>query len=97
MKTVTVTKAHAPKPVRKLRPKREPGKGDLQAARRHRASVESFVKSGQVEDAARDAEPKTPVEEVEMFNAERIGEARSKGEDPAPELADARMGKQLAK
>ena len=58
--------------------------GDQRAARRHRASVESFVKSGQVEDAARDAEPKTPVEEVEMFDAERIGEARSKGEDPAP-------------
>jgi hypothetical protein len=55
------------------------------AARRHRASVETFVKSGQVEDAAREAEPKTPVEEVEMFDAERIGEARSKGEDPATE------------
>lgn len=55
------------------------------AARRHRASVETFVKSGQVEDAAREAEPKTPVEEVEMFDAERIGEARSKGEDPAIE------------
>ena len=57
--------------------------GDTEAARRHRESVESFVESGQVESAARDAEPQTPVEEVEMFEAERIGEAHSKGEDPA--------------
>ena len=58
--------------------------GSLKAARRHRASVKKFVESGQVEDAAREAEPKTPVEEVEMFDAERIGEGRSKGEDGAP-------------
>jgi hypothetical protein len=57
--------------------------GDIEAARRHRESLESFVESGQVEDAARDAEPQTTVEEVEMFEAERIGEAHSKGEDPA--------------
>ena len=61
--------------------------GDVKAARRHRASVERFVESGRVEDAAREAEPKTPVEELELFNAERIGEARSKGEDPALERA----------
>ena len=56
--------------------------GDLHAAQRHRASVERFIESGQVENAARDAEPRTPVEEMEIFDAERIGEARSKGEDP---------------
>ena len=56
----------------------------VKAARRHRASVKKFVESGQVEDAAREAEPKTPVEEVEMFDAERIGEGRSKGEDESP-------------
>lgn len=56
----------------------------LKAARRHRAAVKKFVESGRVEDAAREAEPKTPVEEVEMFDAERIGEARSKGEDELP-------------
>lgn len=54
----------------------------LRAARRHRASVEKFVKSGQVEDAARDSEPQTPIEEIEIFEAERIGESHSKGEDP---------------
>jgi hypothetical protein len=53
------------------------------AARRYRSALEAFVESGQVEDAARNAEPKTPVEEAEMFDAERIGESRSKGEDVA--------------
>jgi hypothetical protein len=64
--------------------------GGIEAARRHRESVESFVESGQVEDAARDAEPQTPVEEVEMFEAERVGESHSKGEDPALQHAPPR-------
>jgi len=81
IKAATKVLVRVPKPVPQQRVK---GVGDHHAARRHRASVESFVKSGQVEDAARNAEPKTPVEEMEMFNAERIGEAQSKGEDPAP-------------
>lgn len=59
------------------------GEGNYTAARRHRASVRKFIKSGQVEDAARDAEPQTPVEEQALFDAERAGEERSKGEDPA--------------
>ncbi len=57
--------------------------GGVRAAQRHRASVERFIESGKVEDAARDAEPRTPLEEIEMFDAERIGEARSTGQDPA--------------
>lgn len=65
--------------------------GDLEAARRHRASVETFVASGQVEDAAREAEPQTHVDEVEMFEAERSGEAHSKGEDPAPDQVPPRV------
>ena len=53
--------------------------GGVRAAQRHRASVERFIESGKVENAARDAEPRTPLEEIEMFEAERIGEARSTG------------------
>jgi hypothetical protein len=79
-----IKKRSMPKPAQA--PDKVPGEGGHKAARRHRASVERFVKSGQVEDAARDAEPKTPVEELEMFNAERIGEQRSKGEAPALEV-----------
>jgi len=63
------------------------GEGNYSAARRHRASVRKFIKSGQVEEAARDAEPKTPVEEEALFDAERAGEERSKGEDPALQRA----------
>lgn len=71
------------RPVPKTAPASVQAQGDRKAARRHRASLAKFVKSGRAEDAARDAEPKTPLEEVEMFNAERIGEQRSKGEDPS--------------
>ena len=49
--------------------------------------MRKFIKSGQVEEAARDAEPKTPVEEEALFDAERAGEERSKGEDPALQRA----------
>ncbi len=59
------------------------GEGNYDATRRHRASVESFVESGQVEDAARDAAPKTPLEKQALLDAEQIGESHSKGEDPA--------------
>ena len=59
------------------------GEGDYEAARRHRDGLESFVKSGRVDDAARDAAPETPLEQAELFEAERIGESHSKGEDPA--------------
>lgn len=76
----TVEKRSLPRPA----PAKGQSGGDVKAARRHRASVERFVESGRVEDAAREAEPKTPVEELELFNAERIGEARSKGEDRPP-------------
>jgi hypothetical protein len=81
MKTIATPKKS---PVPKSKPAPVQGEGNYKAARRHRASVEKFVKSGQVEVAAREAEPKTPVEEAEMFDAERVGEERSKGEDPAP-------------
>ena len=62
---------------------KKPIPSDHEAARRHRTSVRRFVESGRVEDSARDAEPRTPVEEEALFNAERRGEQRSKGEDAA--------------
>ena len=71
-----------PSPTKKNPPVQ--GEGNYVAARRHRASVDAFLKATNVEEAARDAEPQTPVEEQALFDAERIGEARSKGEDPAP-------------
>ena len=71
-------------------PNQVQGEGDYKAARRHRASVESFVKSGKVDKAAHDATPSTSGEEEELLQAERAGESHSKGEDPASPRAPAR-------
>jgi hypothetical protein len=70
-----------PSPVKKTSPVQ--GEGNYDASRRHRASVDAFLNTTNVEEAARDAEPQTPVEEQALFDAERIGESHSKGEDPA--------------
>ncbi len=71
-------------------PKQVQGEGDYEAARRHRKSVRSFVKSGKVDKAAHDAAPKTTQEHDALQQAERIGESRSKGEDPALQHAPKR-------
>lgn len=75
----------APSPA----PNEVQGEADYKASRRHRASVEKFIKTGKVDDAARDAELKTPVEVEALFDAEREGEKHSKGEDPPPAKAPA--------
>lgn len=64
------------------KPSEVQGEGDYEAARRHRESLESFVKSGKVEQAAHDAAPKTKREADELKDAEHAGESHSKGEDP---------------
>jgi hypothetical protein len=69
------------KPVKTPQPLQ--GEGDYEAARRHRESVQTFVKSGKVGKAAKEAAPKTAQEAQVLKSAERIGESHSKGEDPA--------------
>lgn len=59
------------------------GEGNYDASRRHRESVEEFVDSGKVNEAAHDAAPKNQAEQDEMKEAERAGKSHSKGEDPA--------------
>jgi hypothetical protein len=54
------------------------GEGNYTAARRHRESVENFIESGQVEEAARDAAPQTTAEQREMQDAEEAGRERAK-------------------
>ena len=66
------------------------GEGNYAAARRHRESVEDFVDSGKVDEAALHAEPQTAEEADEMERAERVGQSHSKGEDPALERAGKR-------
>jgi hypothetical protein len=49
------------------------GEGDYEAARRYRDKTKKFIDSGQVESAARDAEPHSDVEQAEMDQAEQEG------------------------
>ncbi len=71
-------------------PAKVQGEGDYEADRRYRESVDAFVKSGKVADAANAAKPASAREEEELRAAERSGEAHSKGEDPALRHAPAR-------
>ena len=58
------------------------GEGDYRSARRYRRDVEEFVARSDVEQLARDAEPKSDAEHREMIEAERKGRARAKGRKP---------------
>ena len=57
------------------------GNGD--AAREYNERTKRFVKSGRVEKAARDAEPKTDKEAAELKRAEEVGKSRPKEDEPA--------------
>ena len=59
------------------------GEGDYESARKFDDDEAAFVKSGRVEQAARDAKPRSPAEAAELVKAEQAGKSRSKGEDPA--------------
>jgi len=49
------------------------GEGNYDATRRHRKSAETFVKSGAVEPAARNAAPKSDSEARALEAAEKAG------------------------
>ena len=58
------------------------GEGDYRSARRHRRDLEEFIAESDVEELARDAEPKSDAERRELREAERQGRARAKGVKP---------------
>ena len=58
------------------------GEGNYDAAKEFDQAEEKFVKSGKVEQAARDAEPKNIQEQKELERAEEEGMKRAKDEDP---------------
>jgi hypothetical protein len=71
------------------------GEGDYESAKKFDDDEAAFAKSGRVEQAARNAEPKSQAEADEMKKAEETGKSRSKGEDaslrkPAPGAGDKR-------
>ena len=58
------------------------GEGDYEAARNYDDATREFVEAGEVQKAARDAEPQNQAEADEMKRAEQAGLSHSKGEVP---------------
>jgi len=59
------------------------GEGSYTGTKDYNQRTKKFIDSGKVDEAARDAEPKSEEEKRAMQKAERIGKERAKGEDPA--------------
>lgn len=59
------------------------GEGSYSGAKEYNKRTQKFIDSGKVEDAARNAEPKSEEEKHAMQKAERIGRQHAKEEDPA--------------
>jgi hypothetical protein len=59
------------------------GEGSYTGSKDYNERTKKFVDSGKVEQAAKDAKPKSEQEAHEMQKAERIGKQHAKEEDPA--------------
>jgi len=59
------------------------GEGNYDASRKYNDATKRFVQSGKVAKAARDAEPATEADALQMAAAEAEGKRRAKEEDPA--------------
>ena len=67
------------------------GEGDYESAKKFDDDEVAFAKSGRVDKAAREAEPKSQAEADEMKKAEEIGKSRSKGEDASAKKPGSRI------
>jgi hypothetical protein len=59
------------------------GEGNYAASREYNEATRDFAQSGRVEEAARNAEPRSDADALQMGAAEAEGKRRAKGEDPA--------------
>jgi hypothetical protein len=59
------------------------GEGNYEATRDYNARTKRFLESGQVDEAARAAEPGSEAEALDMAAAEAEGKRHAKEEDPA--------------
>ena len=59
------------------------GEGSYSGSKDYNERTKKFVDSGKVEQAAKDAKPRSEQEAHEMQKAERMGKERAKEEDPA--------------
>ena len=62
------------------------GEGNYEASRQYNAATKKFVESGRVEQAARDAAPKSPAEATAMKQAEQAALLRAK--EPKPPVKE---------
>lgn len=70
---------------------RNEGEGNKTAARRYNEKTEQFAKSGKVEEKAREAAKALDGDKRrELEQAERVGKAHAKGEDPQLETGSKR-------
>jgi hypothetical protein len=69
------------------------GEGDYESAKKFDDDEAAFAKSGRVDQAARDAEPKSQAEADEMNKAEEVGKSRSKGEDASSRKPPSSIGR----
>ena len=68
------------------------GEGNYAASRDYNERTKRFVESGQVEEAARAAEPGSDAEAMQMAAAEAEGKRHAKGEDPALSRKSSKRG-----
>lgn len=60
---------------------KEHGEGNYKASKQYNDATKDFVESGKVEEAARDAEPRSQQEAREMREAEKAGKSHAKDGD----------------
>jgi hypothetical protein len=59
------------------------GEGNYAASKQYNDATRDFANSGRVDEAAREAQPKSDADALQMQAAEAEGKRHSKGEDPA--------------
>ena len=59
------------------------GEGSYTGSKDYNERTKKFVDSGKVDEAARNAEPRSEEEKHAMQKAERVGREKAKDEDPA--------------
>ena len=57
---------------------KEHGEGNYKATEQYNEATKKFIDSGKVDDAARDAEPRSQQEARDMAEAEKAGKAHAK-------------------
>ena len=76
---------------------RQYGEGSYEGTRQYNEGVKEHMRHHDIEREARDAAPRTPAEEREMEQAERLGRSKSRGEGASPDGDAAENGADVDK